>query len=252
MNLAVHIGNSSLLAAVNDGNSTGTLRLSVHAPDVENQLALALPSFISHGKVQGCILSSVCPTLTASIANILSPFLEKEPFFAAIDSSFALTYQQYNTAQLGIDRAICCESAAALFGLTKPLIVVDCGTATTLNVVTQKGEYLGGMILPGLQMGLNALGQKTALLPEIELQQSPPFIGSNTKECMLSGAVYGNGLLLDGAIAQTWHRLGESGTVVLTGGNARWLLPHIESPFVHQPNLLLTGLLLLLERKISP
>ena len=75
MNLAVHIGNSSLLAAVNDGNSTRTLRLPVHAPAVENQLTLALPSFISHGKVQGCILSSVCPTLTASIANILVFFL---------------------------------------------------------------------------------------------------------------------------------------------------------------------------------
>jgi len=121
-------------------------------------------------------------------------------------------------AQVGQDRLV--NAYAAFFSYGAPLIVIDFGTAVTFDVVSQKREYLGGMILPGLKISLDSLAQRTALLPSIRLTSPAEFIGRDTKNSMLSGIVYGFSSLVDELCRKIKKKLGSKARVVATGGDA--------------------------------
>ena len=129
-----------------------------------------------------------------------------------------------------------------------PLVIIDMGTATTFTVVNEKKQVVGGMIMPGVGIALDALISRTSQLPKISLDPPKKFIGSNTVECMKSGALYGNAVCLDGMIGRVEEELGQKVTAVATGGMAKYIIPYCRTPIGLDDALLLKGLKLIYRR----
>jgi type III pantothenate kinase len=190
--------------------------------------------------VEGVILASVNPAVTHHLENAVKQLLGVAPLTANASMSMSLDLSCYDTKTLGIDRIVVCEAAVSKY--EGALIVCDLGTATTINVVDGNKRFLGGSILSGLTMGVNALASNTASLPQIELNSCPPLVGRSTQECIASGAIFGHAALLDGMTARIEEALGQKATVIVTGGNAGYILPACQDRVMYAPDLLLEGL----------
>jgi len=173
------------------------------------------------------IIASVVPLLTEKVQQIFENYTMAVP-------SIKTTYK---TA--GIDRLLVCE--VALKKYSSPLIVIDTGTAITINVVDKVGIFLGGSILPGLSMSLDALGN-AALLPSLKLEEKAPIIGTNTEQAMLSGVIQGTASCLTDMIKKIEREVGSS-KVILTGGGATILMKYIEVDVIYEKELLMEGIL---------
>ena len=123
-----------------------------------------------------------------------------------------------------------------------PLILIDLGTATTVEVVTQPRTYLGGVIYPGVKLSLDALTSRAAQLPGISLDKPRQVIGKNTVDCMRSGMMYGTAAMLDGVIERIEEELGYTCTLVATGGLAQFVIPLCKREIILEKDLLLKGL----------
>ena len=145
----------------------------------------------------------------------------------------------YDGAALGMDRVVDCVAALARYA--PPLAVFDMGTATTLSVVGKDRTFLGGMILPGLSLSLEALSAKAAQLPPITLSPPEEVIGRDTERCMRYGALYGAAGAIEGIVARLEEELGPL-TVVLTGGNSTHVRPLLRIPVLWEPHLTFRGL----------
>ena len=242
MNMAISIGNSNVRVAVAQAQTLQTWQFPI-AGDAAYELHNIFS--VLREPVAACILSSVQPDITKSIRNAVRPHCLQEPIVASTASGFALDYSGYD-GLLGIDRAICCE--AVYLSQQTPFVMIDLGTATTINVVDAESRFIGGMILPGVQMGLAALSKGTALLPHADLRPASPLLGRNTTECLLSGAIYGTASLLDAAINRIWANMGMRGHTVITGGNAPFVIPAMQTPCQYEEHLIMTGLFTILER----
>jgi len=243
MNIAVNIGNSSLRIAAFTRGEPKIWRIPVRSETVMEELEAALSGF--SGQIEHGILSSVNPKLTQPVYRILSDFCQSSPILAQLPGGFLLDYSGYQ-GDLGIDRAICCE--AAFLQTPPPFIVVDFGTATTVNVIDSKKRFSGGAILPGIRMALCALSSGTAQLPNLSSLSDAPLIGQSTKDGIMAGVVRGAALYLDSAVSQIFEELLMTGSVILTGGNANAVLPYLQTPYRHDPDLILKGLQALLDR----
>lgn len=243
MDLAISIGNSTLrMATVCDQQISNVWQINSKTEDVAGALTNILA--LLDEAIDRCIIASVNPGLTDMVSSVVRSVCRLEPVFATLERGFLLDYSCYE-GLLGIDRALCCE--AAFQQIKPPFIVVDLGTATTLNVVDENNRFLGGLIYPGVQMGLAALANDTALLPHVQLETVIPLIGQNTKECLLAGAVYGTAMFLDKALAHLWSALGTTGTTVVTGGHAALITPRMETRHLYDQHLVLKGLLSVLK-----
>ena len=140
------------------------------------------------------------------------------------------------------------DAVAAIREYPAPLIIIDMGTATTMSVVDQAGNYIGGVILPGVRVSLDSLSGKTAQLPFISLEIPSRVIGKNTIDCMRAGIMYGNAATLDGIIDRMEEELGSKTTVIATGGLAKFITPLCRHEIIYDDALLLKGLLILYEK----
>ena len=145
-----------------------------------------------------------------------------------------------NPAQTGADLVV--GSVAALREHKAPLIVIDMGTATTMIVLDQSGALIGGCICPGVKISLDALTERTALLPGLQLDHPKKAIGRNTIDCMRSGIMLGNASMLDGMVERMEAELGCKTTVVTTGGIARFITPLCKTPMIYDKDLIVKGL----------
>ena len=145
--------------------------------------------------------------------------------------------------KLGGDRIVAAVAANAKY--KGPIIIADMGTATTLDVVDHDGNYIGGVILPGVKVALNSLVSNTAQLPRISFDVPKRAIGKNTIECMRNGIMLGNAAMLDGLIDRMTAELGEPATLIATGGMARFITPLCTHKIAYDPDLLLRGLMIL-------
>jgi type III pantothenate kinase len=204
---------------------------------------------LSPSSITDAIIASVNPNLTGCLQKAVTEIFSFMPKIVTAAMKMHLDLSHYDTDLLGSDRIAVCEAAIAKY--KAPLIVFDFGTATTVNVVDGCKRFLGGAILPGLTMGINALSKETALLPLIELSPQSPLIGKNTQECIASGAIYGSAAMLDGIVARIEKSLGQEITVVVTGGNATYVVPACEKKFYHEPDLLVEGLYCLYQKNFS-
>jgi len=172
-------------------------------------------------KLDDVIICSVVPKATKILEKDLSRQICKRPIIVGKDVIAPIKNRYRYPNQVGQDRLVNAYAGIKLFGA--PLILVDFGTAITFDMVSAKKEYLGGMILPGLQLSLNALAENTALLPKIKLSQPAEFIGRDTKNSILSGIVHGFACLTDCLLTKIKSRLGKDTRVIGTGGNINFI-----------------------------
>ena len=199
---------------------------------------------------EGAVLTSVVPQITGALAACARHYTGRDPVIVGPDIRTGLTMGVPDPAAVGKDRIADAAYAAANYPL--PVITVDLGTATTFNVVDEEKVFRGGVICPGLSTGLRALGDRCAQLPQIHLARPRRAIGTTTQESMLSGAVMGTAVLLDGMAARIEEELGSPATLVLTGGLAKYVAPLCRHPLTYDPELMMKGLALLYEMNSRP
>jgi len=251
MVLAMNIGNTNLSIGLMEGGYINATRYPIDFILSQDGLMKVIrqPLAGTTESVTGVIISSVNPNLTEHLENAAKELFAVSPLIVNTSMRMKLNLSCYDTGLIGSDRIVVCEAAISKYDM--PLIVFDFGTATTINVVDGNGRFIGGSILPGLMMGINALAQDTAQLPHIELTSYASLAGRNTQECISSGAIFGNAALVDGMSDRIEELLGQNATVIITGGNANYVIQACQTKAIHSPDLLLEGLYILYQYNIS-
>lgn len=197
--------------------------------------------------VEGAIISSVVPPITNIVKTAVKRIFKKDALVIGPGVKTGLNIITENPAQLGNDLAA--NAVAAIAKYEAPMLIVNMGTATTISVINEKKQYIGGMIIPGMKVSSSALTKATAQLPEISLEKPKKAIGANTVECMKSGLIYGTAACIDGSIARIEKELkAPVATIVATGEDIRHILPYCERKMCLDETLLLEGLRLIYER----
>lgn len=251
MLLALDVGNTSITVGAFRGErlvSRG--RIPTQEPRVE-RYARALRRFLRTlgappGKVEAVILSSVVPRATAALRPALRGLVRPAPVVVGETLQAPVINRYRVPRQVGQDRLVNAAAASFLYG--GPAIVVDFGTALTLDLVTRRREYLGGLIVPGLEIALEALASRTALLPRLKLTPPSEFLGRDTRSSMLSGLFHGYGALCDGLVAAMKRRHAPAAKVIATGGYAGIIAPFCRSIRIVNPDLTLQGLRLIYQK----
>lgn len=195
--------------------------------------------------IDGVIISSVVPGATPIIKRLIKNRFKIDPLVLGEDIKAPIKNLYRNPRQVGQDRLVNAVAASELYGF--PLVVVDFGTAITFDIISKNREYLGGIIVPGIETSLEALSSKAALLPHIKLLQPKEFVGKDTVSSMKSGIFYGFGLLCDGLIGKIKKRYGEQ-LVIATGGYSRSMAKFCNSIDKVNPDLTLHGLRIIYEK----
>lgn len=230
-------------------------RISTNLERTSDEMAVVVQDFLRfHGfrledDVNGLALCSSVPSITRSVRAMTRRYFGFEAVVVepGIKTGMPILYE--NPKEVGADRIADALAAYDLYG--GPTIVVDFGTATTLEAISAKGAYLGGAILPGIEISLEALFARTALLRQkVELIEPRGVIGKNTVESIQSGAIYGFAVQVDGLVERMEHEIGES-SVVATGGLADLLVPYAVRVQHYEPLLTLHGLRLIFEKNAA-
>ena len=252
MIIAVDIGNTNIVVGgIEADHVLFTERLSTRTDKTELEYAIDFKLIfelhsISRAQVEGSIISSVVPPLSNIVKTALTKLIPKEPLIVGPGVKTGLSIRIDNPTQLGSDLVVTAVAAIAAYPV--PSIIIDMGTATTASVVNSKKQYVGGMILPGVGVSLDALTARASQLSGISIDAPRHVIGKNTIECMKSGVLYSNAAALDGIIDRIEEELGEKATVVATGGLAKKIVPHCKREIILDEELLLRGLLIIYEK----
>ena len=246
MILAVDIGNSNIVIGGIAGNDIlFEARLRTDATKTSDEYCIDLKMILEVYKVrvdeiEGSIIASVVPQVLNSIKTALKKLTGKDSLVVGPGLKTGLNIKIENPAQTGADLVVGC--VAALREHKPPMIVIDMGTATTMIVLDSAGALIGGSIHPGVKISMDALTDRTALLPGLQLDQPKRAIGRNTIDCMRSGLMLGNACMLDGMVERMEAELGSKTTVVVTGGIAKFIVPMCKTPMIYDKDLLLKGL----------
>ena len=251
MLLAVDIGNTNITIGVFDGSkmkATWRVATGVHRmPDEYASLILHLFEHegIASSKITDTILCSVVPPLTGVFEEMCRHYLKVSPILVEAGVKTGVRISMDNPREVGADRIVNAVAAHQLYG--GAVIVIDLGTATTFDAVSEEGDYLGGAIAPGIAIATEALFSRTAVLPRVELTHPKRAIGRNTVAAMQSGIVFGYAGLIEGIVTRIKQELGGKAKVVATGGYAELLAR--ETPAIEEvnPDLTLIGLRLIYE-----
>ncbi|MCX5714191.1 MAG: type III pantothenate kinase [Candidatus Omnitrophica bacterium] len=200
----------------------------------------ALKKTCSRVKVQDAVIVSVVPAVTKTIEKSLRKIIGKRPYIIGKNIKIPIRNLYRSPASLGQDRLVNAFAASQIYG--SPAIIIDLGTAITLDVVSGDKKYLGGMILPGPELSLKALNRDTALLPKLKLEAPAELIGRNTKNSILSGVVIGSACLCDELVRRLKARIGKNALVIATGGNAKIISKYSKEIAIIDPTLTLRGL----------
>lgn len=252
MLLAIDIGNSNVVWGIFENQTLkhhwrlGT-DLSKTSDEYGNLfLNLLRASGNEPGQITGVILSSVVPLLTPTIEHMSEKYFHRLPMVVSPDLETGLTLSYANPRELGSDRIA--NAAVAYARYKTPLIIIDFGTATTFCAVTQAGEYLGGVIAPGLGIAADALFARTAKLPKVDLVRPKTVIGRDTASGIQSGLIFGYAGLVDEIVTRMQGELGQKAVVIATGGLASVIAPESRTIQEVNPFLTLEGLEFLYRR----
>ena len=246
MILAFDIGNSNIVIGGIDGeNIAFEARLRTDYTKTSDEYCIDVKMILEVYKVkpeeiEGAIIASVVPQVLNSIKTAVVKLTGKNALIVGPGLKTGLNIRIENPSQTGADLVV--GSVAALREHKPPLIVIDMGTATTMIVLDGSGALIGGCICPGVKISMDALTDRTALLPGLQLDQPKKAIGRNTIDCMRSGIMMGNACMLDGMIERMEAELGQKTTVVITGGIAKFIAPLCKNPMIYDKDLLLKGL----------
>ena len=225
MILTIDIGNSNIVVAGVEGeNIVFEARLRTDPTKTSDEYCIDLKMIlevynIKSENIEGSIIGSVVPQVLNSVQTAIKKLTGKA--------------------------ALVVGAVAALREHKPPMIIVDMGTATTIMVLDKDGAFIGGAIAPGVKISLDALTDRTALLPGLQLDQPKKAIGRNTIDCMRSGIMMGSACMLDGMVERMEAELGAKTTVVATGGIAKFVIPMCKTPMIYDKDLLVKGLAIL-------
>jgi len=254
MLLAIDIGNSNIVLGVFDGDdlkATWRLATVIHRQADEYGILL-LDLFqqqkLSPTKIKGVTLCSVVPPLVPTFQELCQKYLNTLPLVVEAGVKTGVRICLDNPREVGADRVVNTVAAHHIYG--KPVIVIDFGTATTFDVISKEGDYLGGAIAPGINSASEALFARTAMLPRIELTRPKQVIGRNTISAMQSGIIFGYIGLIEGMIQRIERELGSKAKVIATGGYAQFIAQSIPAIDKIDPDLSLMGLRLIYEMNL--
>jgi type III pantothenate kinase len=254
MLLAIDVGNTNTVIGLFEEDEIAVhWRIKTDPAATADELAVALRGLfdIANHKfaaVDGVVIASVVPPIQSSWLVMARKYFSVEPLVIDRKIKTGVVLKIDNPAEVGADRIV--NSLAGFEHFRNALIIVDFGTAITFDCVSAKGEYLGGAIAPGLAISLEALGQRTAKLPRVDISTPPPqAIGTNTVDAIKSGILIGYGGMVEELVKRIRvEMLPENPTVIATGGMARLIAPYAPSIKEVLPMLTLDGLRLLHER----
>ena len=252
MILAIDMGNTNIVIGGIDSEKTYFVeRITTNHVKTSLEYAINIKNVfeihnIAKSQVEGAIMSSVVPPLNATLSSAVKKILGFPPMLVGSGMKTGLNIRMDNPKTVGSDMIV--DAVAALKDYPCPIVVIDMGTATTMSVIDQAGNYIGGVILPGLKVSLDSLSSKAAQLPDISLDIPRKVIGKNTIDCMRSGIMYGNAGTIDGILDRMEDELGACPSVVATGGLSRFVVPLCRHKIVYDEALLLKGLRILYEK----
>ncbi len=249
MILTIDIGNSNIvLGGVREDTIVFEARLRTEATKTSDQYCVDLKilldvNHVHPDEIEGCIISSVVPQVLNSFQTAIKKLTGKTSLVVGPGIKTGLDIRLETPGQTGADLVV--ADVAALREHKPPLIVIDMGTATTMSVLDANGAHIGGCIIPGVRISMDALTEKTALLPGLQLDRPKRVIGRNTIDAMRSGIMMGTACMLDGMVARMEQELGCKTTVVATGGIAKFIVPLCKTPMIYDKDLLIKGLVAL-------
>lgn len=250
--LTIDAGNTNTVFGVHAGSELRAhWRLTTRREQTADEYGILVrnlfaASGIDPAAIAGVALASVVPPLTSVLVALARQYLAQEPLVVepGVKTGMPILYDP--PGDVGADRIVNGVAAFAQFG--GPVIVVDFGTATTLDVVTKRGEYAGGVIVPGVGISADALFQRAARLPRVEVRNPGRVVGRTTVGSIQAGLYFGYAAMVEGLIARIRAELGEQARVVATGGLAETLAAELPSIECVDPVLTLNGLRLIWER----
>jgi len=240
--LAINIGNTNIsIGLFKDDTLINCLRISTKKGAVKRGLSHIYGDCPPNNPPDGIILSSVVPTVTGDLKKTLKDLFNLPVLVVGEDIDPGVKNLYDTPSQVGIDRLINAAAAICLYGY--PVIIIDFGTAITVDIISEKGEFSGGVILAGINISLNALSSATALLPPVpDITLPKDLIGTNTIDCMKSGIFYGVSSMIDGLVDKIRTRFGSRVLTVATGGDAEIICPYCKTIDKVDKNLTLHGL----------
>lgn len=247
MLLAVDIGNTNIVFGCADDEDNIVLfeRISTNHNATSAEYAVLIKTLLemngySADEISDAVMSSVVPSVTNTVKEAIKKLFHTDVMVAGPGVKTGLNILIDNPAQLGSDQAV--DAVAAIRDYPVPLIVIDMGTATTVSVIDKNKCYLGGLIMTGMGVAADALIARTAQLPKINFEAPARIIGTNTIDCLKSGMLYSNACALDGIVGRIEEELGESCTVVATGGLSELVIPLCKRDIILDSSLLIKGL----------
>lgn len=252
MILAIDVGNTNIvIGCIEKGEISSIVRISTLAGETEAEYAIKLKQVLEFYGVEprgfeGAIISSVVPPVTEAVSRAVRDITGLRPMIVGPGMKTGLNLRVDDPGTVAGDLIVGSVAAMSCYGA--PVIVLDMGTATTMVVIDKNNCYIGGAIIPGVNLSYAALASGTSLLPTISIEAPKKAIATDTVNSMRSGAVYGTAAMIDGMIGRMEAELGYGCKVVATGGIARAIVPHCKREIVLDNDLLLKGLWQLYER----
>ena len=255
MILTIDVGNTNIvLGAVENGKILSTSRIATNRGDLANDFALKIRQVceldgVDYTRFEGAIMSSVVPQVNLPLKNAVKKLMGLDCLVVGAGVKTGINIKIDDPATLGADLITGAVGAVSKF--KPPLVIADMGTATTVMAIDGGGAFCGGAIIPGVKLSYRALSAGASLLPEISIESPKKCIGTNTVDCMTSGAVYGAAAMLDGMIDRMEEELGEPVTAVATGGIARHIVPYCKRKIEYEPDLILMGLEIIYKKNMK-
>ena len=251
MLLAIDIGNTNLNLGVFDGQRLAcTCRLSTDSRRLADEYGLTITSILSlkgvaPANIDGASICSVVPPLTSTLEEVCREYFKVAPLTVNTGVKTGVRVLSDNPREVGTDRVVDAVAAYRLYG--GPAIVVDFGTATVFDAISREGDYLGGAIVPGIEVAAEALHQTTAQLRRVDIVAPRSAIGRNTVTSLQSGLFLGYVSLVEGMVHRFKKELSQDARVVATGGMARLMAQETQALDVTNPDLTLIGLRMVYE-----
>jgi len=249
MLLVIDIGNTNTVMGLYDGSRlVDDWRVRTERNMTEDEFYILVTNLfgrnkIETGDIEKTVISCVVPPMITVLNLFCLKYLNHTPHWVDAKSTVSMPILIDNPSEVGADRIV--NSVAAYHKYKTGMIVIDFGTATTFDVISKKGEYLGGAISPGIKIAAEALYHKASKLPRVEFTPPKSVIGKDTESSMKSGIIYGYGALVDGMVQRIKTEMGTNPKVIATGGLANVMQAVSETIESIEPNLTLEGLRIL-------
>lgn len=252
MIFAVDAGNTHITIGCLEGKCVKSLaRIETNTRKTEYEYAAVMDSIVRRflkkgGNLDGAVLSSVVPNLTKVLCSSIELSTGLKPIKVGSGIKTGLNIGIDDPGQLGAD--LVCAAVGALDMYEPPIIIIDLGTATTMTVIDKNSRFLGGAILPGINISAASLASETSQLPRVSIIAPKRCISTNTVECIQSGVVFGHAAAIDGLIDKMQEELGYEANLLATGGLSTEIIPNCKHKIDIEPDLLLKGLSIIWEK----